>query len=413
MAQKLNVDVLRLICDFLADVQTVLAFSLTCSVLRPIAVERRLAMRPITIAGAKSIRDLHDFIFVNVERRAQHIRAITIPVQPVLPDPPEELVDRLLAVLASATRLRALSFYVPDEPSTLFSHPAIPAAISNLTGLQELDLLSSVRVADQILASTHSALKTFRHSDVYGYEPADDVSLSPLTPHLASTLHEIELPPGFLTAAFRSSTSLPGVRSVTLTAVETLFRLEMLLAVFPHLDRTLVVDDSVYVDDIDRLDALREENRAAHLAHKHKARGRWAALDRVATTPLVLYALGLTCPIRHLSLAMSLRDHLSRPPDPSAPVLSSRSTPPRTSPLRASSYMLMPVGCGRFWARATRRCSRPPRSPGCQPISSSTWNTCPNKAIPTDHAVLALAPAPTTTTTTRRRTRRPRGTPFW
>ncbi len=137
-----------------------LAFSLTCSVLRPIAVERRLAMRSITIAGAKSIRDLHDFIFIDVERRGQHIRAITIPAQPILPDPSEELVDCLLAVLASATRLRVLSIYVP-EPLTLFSHPGIPTAISNFTGIQELDLLSSVHVANRILGSTHSALKTF------------------------------------------------------------------------------------------------------------------------------------------------------------------------------------------------------------------------------------------------------------
>ncbi|KAI1782370.1 hypothetical protein LXA43DRAFT_871315, partial [Ganoderma leucocontextum] len=286
---QLNFDVLRLICSVLTDVSDVLSFSLTCSSLRPVAVRQRLSMRPITLADPKSVRDLYNFVFVDEQARGPQICAITIPVQRTLRDPSKQLVDCLLAVLVSATSLRTLSLYVPGQQSTLFGHPRFLAAVAGMSSLQELSIVSSVDLANHILGSTRSSLKTFRHSDLYkDYERK--LLTSGTAPQLASTLEEIDVPLSFLVAAAKSSTSLPAVRSVTLTGVFDLFRLEILLAVFPNLDRTLIVNESIRAYGDDDLVALQRLNREAQ-----KTRG-WKGIDQVATSPFMLHALGLTCP---------------------------------------------------------------------------------------------------------------------
>ncbi|KAI1786134.1 hypothetical protein LXA43DRAFT_76903 [Ganoderma leucocontextum] len=305
MTPRLNVDVLREICGFLTAVRDVLSLSRTCSTLRIVAVERRLSMRTITINCARSLRALYNFVFVDKERRGPHIRAISTP-ESISPERlSEDLADLFLAVLASATRLRTLTLYVPGEPSSLFTrHPSVLPAVAHLTSLRELNIAASMDVVNVLLGSTCSALRIFRYQPTYeGNEPSGSLSIH-TAPQLASALEEMEVPSDFLVIASRSHASFPAVRSVILTDAEGdepfQWQMDVLLTLFPNLDRTLVIDAvHVFADGDDGpLATLRRENREAQ-----KTRRAWGGLDRVASaSPDVLYALGLACPIRHLTL---------------------------------------------------------------------------------------------------------------
>ncbi len=113
----LNFDVLLVICRFITDVSTVLSFSLTCSTLRPVAIERRVSMRPVAIDQTSSLRDLYNFIFVDEKTRSPHIHTITIEER----NPGSSLtqatssegdIDCMVAILASATHMRTLFLHV-------------------------------------------------------------------------------------------------------------------------------------------------------------------------------------------------------------------------------------------------------------------------------------------------------------
>ncbi|KAI1782031.1 hypothetical protein LXA43DRAFT_552276 [Ganoderma leucocontextum] len=310
---ELNFDVLRVICGLLTNVPAVLSFSLTCSTLHPVAVERRLSMRAVTIHSAESVRDLHNYIFVDEKRRGQHIRAITIPFSDMDPNSSEELVDRLLAVFESASHVRTLSLYVPGSgrhPS-LFRHPKVLAAVSNMPRLQELGVVASAGQASELLLSNRCrALKTFRHSDMPvcarhrrdSHIPLLRLAGSPLT----STLEEMELTLDLLEMAAQGHVSFPAVRSVTLTNVEDIFLLDMLLTVFPNLDRTLIVREAEYIYISHRVAYLRGKNR--EVAGQKTLAQSTKPLDRVAASADILYALGLARPIRHLTLSMRWND---------------------------------------------------------------------------------------------------------
>lgn len=310
MAQ-LNFDVLHAICDFIDEVPDVLSYSLTCSALRPIAVERRLNMRTIILDCEDSVRGLYNFIFVDEKRRGPHIRSIAIPVDGELPDASEELLDRLLAVLASATHAHTLSIYVPHGQLCLFNHPAFLPAIARITSIQELGIMASLAQTNSLLGSTRSALKAFRHDDGFEGGEGVDLLLLNIAPQLTSTIQEMEISLDFLRMAFRSCISFPAVRSLSLPVVRELLHLGILLAVFPALDNTLLIHDLIpnYSDD-----DLADSRARNHAVQETRA---WKGLDRVTATPDMLYALGLTCPIRHLTFRIGLNKTSARTLAPS------------------------------------------------------------------------------------------------
>ena len=194
----LNLDILREICSSMTTAKDVLSFSRTCSVFRPIAVERWLSMRPVEILRENTLRSIHNFVLVDKDQRGPHIRAISIPfnirLEEGLSDSSSEtsnLGEHFLALLACATCLRKLSLYVPVPPEQLFTtHPGVLPAVAGLTSLQELELTVSTEVASLLLGSTCSALKVFRYQCPIEYNRGGSSrSLSiTLAPQLASTL---------------------------------------------------------------------------------------------------------------------------------------------------------------------------------------------------------------------------------
>ena len=305
---ELNFDVLRLICGLITEVPDVLSLSLTCSMLHPMAVERRLSMRTITISSAESIRDLYNFIFVDEERRGQHICSITVPVHDITPSSSKELVDCLLAILQSARRLHTISLCVPSpRTESLFCDPTVLAAVAKVASLRELNVVAPLHLAAKKLlpkVPRSSALKTLRYSETYdGHEGLP--SCVYVAPWLAATLQEIELPFEFMLRADDSYThiSFPAARSLVLKRVCGELDLDILLAMFPNVDRAFIIDDAFLVPDCNLPMADPDENRRRARARKVQP---WKSLDRVFADPDMLYSLGLAgdCPVRHLTLSM-------------------------------------------------------------------------------------------------------------
>lgn len=246
----LNLDVLCQICSHLMAVKDVLSFSRTCSEFHPIAVERRLSMRPVFIHRSNSIRKLCDFVFVDKERRGPHIRALCI--SSAIPDETlsEDLVERFLALLSCATGLRKLTLYVPVHPSPLFTaHPTVLPAIAGLASLQELELTASIEVATILLGSTCSSLRVFRHQFPYEYKAkgSSESLLITVPSQLASTLEEIQAPADFFAITAGSQASFPTTKSMTFSGrngdYDAVFcwRMDVLLTLFLNLDHKLII----------------------------------------------------------------------------------------------------------------------------------------------------------------------------
>ena len=334
---QLNLDVLCLVCSFLTDIPGVLAFSRTCYTLRAAAVQRRLNMRPVQITDSRSINDLYEFVFVDKVARGPHIHTITIPQEaaPLLQGFPEELLHRLLAILSAATRVHTLSLYLPSQSSSLLAHPLIVPAVARLTEIRDLSLVASFERADALLRCIRSPIQAFRYEGLYKgaawlhnrnflsasarlsairshrailQEVDGTLALEDVADHLSRTLCELELPYGHLPIrGFSQRQPVPfkflAVRSFTLRDVTELVRLDMLLHMLPNLDDTLVVEASPlfyrHVLDRDCVETTRENNLLAQERHG------WKKLDRVVSSPLMVFTLGLTCPVRHLTLDLS------------------------------------------------------------------------------------------------------------
>ncbi|PIL27930.1 hypothetical protein GSI_09965 [Ganoderma sinense ZZ0214-1] len=332
---RLNLDVLCSVCSFITDVPDILAFSLTCSTLRPPAIRRRLGMRPVVITDAMSINTLHAFIFVDKAGRSPHIRAITIPQEagPLLKGCPEDLLHRLLAILSAATCVRTLSLHLPSRSSSsLLAHPLIVPAVARLTGVEDLALVSSFERANALLRCIRSPLKVFRYGSLYDdlsalrntsligssmrlssirrriamRQEMDEEFTIEVANHLSDTLSDLELPQVCLPRQpFLRLHPGPflAVRSFVLRCVTEPLRLDVLLHILPNLDSSLVVEALPLfynsMRDWQRVETIQEANRFAQERHA------WKKLDRVVASPLMLFALGLTCPIRRLTLDLS------------------------------------------------------------------------------------------------------------
>ncbi|KAM5536470.1 hypothetical protein V8D89_009906 [Ganoderma adspersum] len=333
----LNLDVLCLVSSFITDVPDVLAFSLTCSTLRSPAIYRRLSMRPVTITSGTSINTLHDFIFVDKAARGPHIHAITIPQEatPLLQGSPEELLRRLLTILSAASRVHTLSICLPARiSSSPLASPLIVPAIARLTGIQHLTLVAPFERANALLRCIRSPIKVFRYGslykDLYPHSNAnligsstrlsaihrrmamrlemdeEGLTLEDVASHLSRTLCHLELPHLCLPRrAFQQVQPGPflAVRSLVLRDITEIVRLDVILHILPNLDGVLIAEASPLfykcVRDREHVEGVREANQLAQERHT------WKKLDRVVSTPLMLYTLGLTCPIHHLVLDLS------------------------------------------------------------------------------------------------------------
>ncbi|PIL29924.1 hypothetical protein GSI_07834 [Ganoderma sinense ZZ0214-1] len=324
----LNVDVLAIVCEFLTDVPDILAFSLTCSALRPVANRWLLSMKPIYFADGVSVRRFHSFLFADLPARALHVRALDIisppprpPLRPTLPGDSSLLRE----ILISCPHLERVAIFLQDGSHRCTDDPRVTDAIAGIQSLCSLSILgTSVHALDllrQVRAPLHELNIGFSNDQIDFWSPA---ALEMFVPrHLPPILEKLELC-NFVTdlddpqlqnlfgivsssQPYRSMTTYPLVRSIRSIFLLQRPLLDHLQHFFPALDGTLsigLLDASVPEDTYPAVRALNQLAQEGGQGPSSGSRPRpmWKKLDRVVCDPQMFYVLGLRCPIRLVML---------------------------------------------------------------------------------------------------------------
>lgn len=306
--ERLNEDVLVIVSEFLTDVPDVLSLSLTSSFLHPIATRRLLSMCPVSLTGDLSVENLHSFLFADAALRAPHIRGLRI----TSPQPHPEAANRerrfaplLVEIITACPQLSHISIALDDDSVDIQS---IVVAISAHQSLRSFTFTSRTTNALHIFHELSSPIRKLVIHSAYIKSPAE---LEKYVSRFGQTLEELELlhfrareepviddipgSPRF----FRNLTQYPAVRSLRISWFHGTPVLDRLQHLFPALDGTLYIGPTCSADYVRSWEDVRAENQRTQEGSPSPA---WKKLDRLVCTGLMLYALALCCPIRHLML---------------------------------------------------------------------------------------------------------------
>ncbi|KAM5544339.1 hypothetical protein V8D89_001999 [Ganoderma adspersum] len=321
-APELNEDVLNIVCDFLTDVQDLLAFSLTCSSFRPPAIRRLLSVHPVHITGGQSIRRFHAFIFAGAAARAPLLRTLDIDMRPfhrLIPPQPGD-ASLLIDILTSCQHLERISLRRIPFWRHLADDPGVIDAIASIQSLRSLSIQSAAAHALTLVRKVRAPLRTLGLWCFYRDGLRDDFTWRPAAfqdslSHLAPTLEELgfhelivdpaktqELqdPRGPPPAPVASMPQYPAVRSLS--------------HLFPALDGTLAVGQ-IHFDHEAACSAVRAANQRAQAqaddpdAPSPSPSRPWTKLDRVVCGAVPFYVLALRCPVRLAVLDARDNDH--------------------------------------------------------------------------------------------------------
>ena len=313
-ATRLNVDILAIVSEFLTDVPDVRAFALIDPSFHRIAIRRLLSMRPVSLTGGDSIRNFHACLFADPSARTPHVRALDIENKPKLRLPPAQPGDSplLIDILTSCPNLQQISVSFPGDPDRLTFDPRVVHAIASLPRLSSLHIYTERVDTFAVLREIRAPLRILT---LYG--DTDDASiwhpaaLETFVSPLAPTLEKLELDHLVVDAdeiRERMDTSIPSVFTMTpYSAVRSLHvsrfpgvpLLDHLQYLFPALDRTLSIRDTIPKVRGTEYTAIRTANQRAQESSRNPP---WRKLDRLICDPRMMYMLGLRCPIRHAIL---------------------------------------------------------------------------------------------------------------
>ena len=316
---SLDLDVLASVCAFLTEYPDLLALSLTCSVIRPLAVRNMLRNRPVVLKKVDTIFKFHDFILADAAAvRFPHLTALKVDVShyETHPDPEcrERAIEALCSILRHATSLVSLDLLssANGRPLAYLDDSRLAVAVGELTTLRELTIGGLTETADFIGAIraplTKLALRFTR--PVGGLTEWSITPICAALSHIAPTLESLSIrethvrlecpppPPGHLPTF--TGIQFHTVRSLTLNRLVVVPHLPLLFHLFPNLDGTVHLTPFIYevpdsVDYSDRYNAFfrtaREQNGKA------QERRTWKRLERLICDVETLFNLNLKCPI--------------------------------------------------------------------------------------------------------------------
>ncbi|KAH9899308.1 hypothetical protein C8Q73DRAFT_787201 [Cubamyces lactineus] len=307
--RNLNFDILENVCSSLADIPTVLSFSLVSHACHAVSIRRLLSMKPISLTKEATVRSFHQFLLgPNItEDRSRLLRGLIIDV---LPDYArrEEVAQLLIDILERATYLEYLELPSPQRMFEYFECPKLPEAMWRVSILREFvseDRQSWCSDAEGIVKQTRSPLKVIRlglfdltFSDETGcLRPA---MIGRLLEHLAPTLEVLEVTEASVlyNQGDRGST-FPAVHSALLGQQFGPVWTDVLINMFPALDGILDVGPLHGHDGAPLRANAPEQARIRALNRAYQERHSWTKLERVVGDTHTLYMLGLTCQVRH------------------------------------------------------------------------------------------------------------------
>ena len=318
--RSLDLDVLDNICAFLPEYPDLLSLSLTCSVVRPLAIRNLLRNRRVVLKNVDAILKFHNFVFADPDSRLQHVTALKIIVAQnenrshLDSGNGERAVESLLAILSQTPSLTSLELLSGWEWG-YFDDPRISAALSSLETLRELRIAGNLSKTANFIRVVRSPLAKLAFwfmpsADGLGWTPA---SLCTTLSHVAQSLETLTIKSSVIRIVERLPDSLPTpmqfhtVRSLTLDHLRYPPHLPSLLELFPNLDGTLHLIGDGYEDPEDRGDwdpgdksdfllflrSIRAQNGGAQEERRAWPRG----LARLICDADTLFALNLKCPI--------------------------------------------------------------------------------------------------------------------
>ncbi|KAM5541601.1 hypothetical protein V8D89_004791 [Ganoderma adspersum] len=316
---SLDLDVLGTVCTFLTEYPDFLSLSLTCSVLRPLAVRNMLRNRPVVLKKVDTIFMFHDFIFADAAAsRLHHLTALIVDVSHYETHPDPECSDRaieaLLAIVRQAPSLVSLELLssANGRPLGYLDNPRVASAVGELATLQELSIGGRTEVVD-FIGAVRAPLKKLAlrfTRPVGGLKEWSLNSLGAALSHIAPSLEiltmtetrvRLECSPSPL-GSLHTFTGIQfhTLRSLTLTSLVIVPNLSLLLELFPNLDGTVHLTPYIYdvpdsVDYTNRYDTFfrtaREQNGTA------QERRSWKRLERLICDIETLFILNMRCPI--------------------------------------------------------------------------------------------------------------------
>ncbi|TBU37498.1 hypothetical protein BD309DRAFT_905107 [Dichomitus squalens] len=296
----LHQDILEAITEFLDTYPDLLAVSLTCSALRPKAVQCLLSLRPVTLTNERIVRAFHDFIYIDPEVRGRHIRGLVTPLRysrrGLIPhDSNADIATIFIAIIKSATRLKHLTLSLSDlYPSYLDDSRVVPV-VGGLSTLEDLAVLGDSQRGHELLRIMQSPVRTIRIRNI-NYDPASPVYLDSMS-NLAATLESLELGLGQIYIhEFETRPRFPSVHSLTIAIVRGPPRLDALLHMFPSLSGSLFLFHPSPIAFNE--DTIRQSNKRA----QESSSNSWKRIDHVSCPPKLLFALNISCSIRRITL---------------------------------------------------------------------------------------------------------------
>ena len=313
----LDTDIMECICDSIDSIHGLLAVSLTCSMMRSIAIRQLLRTHTIRLTNRHAIRAFHLFILNHKADRAHHIRFLVIPEivwfgKKIGPGATND-VDKLMDILDCAVNLVHLDLFLRSSESDV-DRGRISSAFARMSTLRYLSLRDSdpsglLEWAQDALSALRSPPRTLC------IEAGDDSMMSALDPQPARLLRAVSR---FSTSwavtnlslacipmennAFLGLPPFRSVRSLTITKpLPVPPKLDSLLHLFPSLDGTLRlhldIPTRIRINKNFRLfSETKQENKHA------QDRSRWTGIDRLDCDTETASMLELRCPVRRLAL---------------------------------------------------------------------------------------------------------------
>ncbi|KAI0354845.1 hypothetical protein OH77DRAFT_365218 [Trametes cingulata] len=303
-APLLSLDVFRLILEHLPR-PDLLKLTFASRFVREEAT-RELLMRPVTLKGPEQLQSFCKFALSGNPAKLSSLR--TLVIQCVYGSLDEDDRDMIVAILRRCPNLTDLQLQQCD--CLLTEDSRIPEAISSLPSLRKLSV--SVWLAnggvDAVLAALRRMVASKKHSPLrsFHFSPIlNEDSFPTFLQEVASAHRGLEnfsiafkhfLPP--------AGVSFPHVHTLRLEYQWILPRLSDLYAAFPNL-RVLRI--SRHISTFPSNDVQPAERVSETL---HSQRAMWPSLDTLFTTPNVVHALGLFCPVRTLEIVFyDLKNH--------------------------------------------------------------------------------------------------------
>ncbi|KAI0654519.1 hypothetical protein C8Q70DRAFT_925461 [Cubamyces menziesii] len=306
---NLNLDILENVCSSLADIPTVLAFSLVSHACHAISIKSLLSMEPIPLTKEATVRSFHHFLLGDpkTKDRPRLLRGLIIDVLPDY-DTRAEVAQLLIDILEHAAHLEYLELPSPKYMFEYFECPALPEAMSRVSTLREFvsaDRQSWCSDVEAIVKRTRSPLKVVRLG-LYDLTFSEETGclrpamLGRLLEHLAPTLEVLELTEGnVLYSQGDRGGPFPAVRSALLGLQSGPVWTDVLVNMFPSLDGILDIGPLHGHDGAPLRADAPEQARVRALNRAYQEQHSWGKLDRVVGDTHTLYMLGLTCPVRH------------------------------------------------------------------------------------------------------------------